>query len=140
MTAGADFVTISQSYFENFYPAYSRQSVLSTSADGQEAIFKPIPRRGGLGDDFLLGGIGVPGIRVIDLSELEIALKIDFTSPNSGTITDGIDTIVFQDIDEIILAPEMLSSKLPSPPVGQGRPVRVRLAEQALPELPYLPA
>ena len=133
-------MSFSQAYFENFYPAYSVPSNLGVDHSSEEATFKVRARRGGLGDDYLIGGIGTKGIRVLDLSEIDVFVTIDFTAPNAGTITDGIDTIVFQDIEEIILAAETPPANLPNPPVGQGPPVRVRLAEQALSELPYLPA
>ena len=103
-------------------------------------MFKPVPRHGGLGADVLIGGIGRQGVRVLDLSAIELTLSVEFSASNAGTITDGIDTIVFHDIEEIILPSRQSCATPPNPEDGQGQPARVRLAADALAVLHAVPA
>lgn len=88
-------------YFENFYPAYGGASEQQDVAEA--GVFRPSYVRGGLGADYLLGGAARTGVRRIDLSDLDVHVTLEFNGVGMGVISDGIDTIVFQGIEEIIL-------------------------------------
>lgn len=60
-----------------------------------------VPARG-FGRDVFVGGAGGQHYRVIDLSLLTHPVEIVWSGPDSGTITDGVDDLVFQGVEEII--------------------------------------
>ena len=68
------------------------------------------PRFLGLGYDRIIGGTTGPRYRVIDLSLLSEPVSISWTGPQSGSITDGADSLVFQGVEEIILPACMRSA------------------------------
>jgi hypothetical protein len=57
----------------------------------------------GLGEDRLIGGQNDREYRRIDLRALTHPVEVQWTSEDSGIITDGADSIVFQGIEEILL-------------------------------------
>lgn len=75
-------------------------------------VFRLHPKALGIGEDIIIGGCCGQKCSVIDLSLLDQPVEIDCTTIGDGlycgTISDGVDTIVFQGIKEIIL-PECMS-------------------------------
>ena len=71
------------------------------------------PRRLGLGQDSVIGGPSGQPIEKIDLSLLTHPVSIDWAGHDSGTITDGADTIVFHGVNEIVLPLCMLFDDVP---------------------------
>lgn len=65
-------------------------------------VFKVTPTKLGLGQDCILGAPGCPHYSVIDLSALTAPVTIEWSGRDSGFITDGADTIIFQRVDQII--------------------------------------
>ncbi len=73
-------------------------------------VFTLQPRQLGLGADLLIGGPSGLPYSVIDLSRLTTPVDIIWERPGCGAITDGADSIVFQDVEEIILPAWMAGS------------------------------
>jgi len=73
------------------------------AAPQDKSVFVLQPRLLGLGHDMIIGGVRGPHYEVIDLSLLDDPVVIHWSGPDSGSITDGADSIVFQGIDHIIL-------------------------------------
>ena len=71
------------------------------------------PRLLGIGRDRLIGGASGPAYRRIDLRLLSHPVAIDWSGPDSGSISDGADCIVFQGIEEILLPACMAPPALP---------------------------
>lgn len=67
------------------------------------AVFQVKPVKKGLGKDMIIGGEGRPSFSTIDLSLLDIPVEIDWSDNERGTITDGVDCIVFSGVQQIIL-------------------------------------
>ncbi len=57
----------------------------------------------GFGNDTVAGGSAGVDEDVIDLSGLSGPVTVDYTGSESGTITDGTDTITFDEVERIIL-------------------------------------
>ena len=120
-------------YFENFYPAYGDGSLQQDIAELD--VFRPSYVRGGLGADYLLGGAARANVRAVDLSELAVPVALEFTGVGAGSISDGIDTIVFQGIEEIILPHWIFAAMPPSLRACSDHGVRLSVAEHiAAPE------
>jgi hypothetical protein len=113
-------------YFENFYPTYGETPKSASCCE--TGIFCPVYARGGLGGDYLIGGTQNSGFRVIDLSDLDMHIMLDLTGWQAGIVTDGIDTIVFQGVEEIILPFWLHVAMLPSLQGCSDHGVRVRAA------------
>ena len=114
-------------YFENFYPAYGDGPIQQDIED--VGVFRPSYVRGGLGADYLLGGAARANVRVVDLSELAVPVALEFAGVGAGSISDGIDTIVFQGIEEIILPGWIFAAMPPSPRACSDHGVRLSVAE-----------
>lgn len=69
--------------------------------DAADFIVKP--KGLGLGEDCIIGGGSGPSYRRIDLRALSHPVDIQWVSNDSGIITDGADSIVFQGIEAILL-------------------------------------
>ena len=120
-------------YFENFYPAYGDGSIQQDIED--VGVFRPSYVRGGLGADYLLGGTARANVRVVDLSELAVPVALEFVGVGAGSISDGIDTIVFQGIEEIILPRWIFAAMPPSLRACLDHGMRLSVAEHiAAPE------
>ena len=59
--------------------------------------------RDGFGADTISGGSGGDDDDVLDLSALTSGVTVSYTGTESGTVTDGTDTLSFEDIERIIL-------------------------------------
>ena len=57
----------------------------------------------GFGNDTISGGSGGNDDDVLDLSALTFGVTVSYTGAETGTITDGTDTLSFEDIERIIL-------------------------------------
>ena len=57
----------------------------------------------GFGNDTIVGGEGGTDFDTIDLSALTGPVTVTYTGDGAGTITDGVDTISFSEIEKIIL-------------------------------------
>lgn len=57
----------------------------------------------GFGLDTISGGEGTVDLDTIDLTALKTSLKVNYTSDEAGTITDGTNTITFSEIEHLIL-------------------------------------
>ncbi len=57
----------------------------------------------GFGNDVITGGEGGVDFDTIDLSGLSGPATVTYTGDEAGTITDGIDTITFSEIEKVIL-------------------------------------
>ena len=120
-------------YFENFYPAYGDGSIQQDIED--VGVFRPSYVRGGLGADYLLGGTARANVRVVDLSELAVPVALKFAGVGAGSISDRIDTIVFQGIEEIILPRWIFAAMPPSLRACLDHGMRLSVAEHiAAPE------
>ena len=88
----------------NITPSYQPDGAISGPFIPDDAlVFVLQPRLLGLGCDRIIGGVSGPSYKVIDLSLLDDPVAIDWSGPDSGSITDGADSIVFQGVDQIIL-------------------------------------
>lgn len=77
--------------------------IVSNVGIRREDVLIVTPRFLGLGEDRIIGGPCGPAFRAIDLSQLTHPVDIHWATPDSGSITDGVDSIVFQGVEEIIL-------------------------------------
>ena len=84
--------------FASFEPATP-----APTDSNDDSVFVLEPRLLGIGCDRIIGGSAGARYRVIDLSNLQYPVEIIWERPGCGTITDGADSIVFQDIELIIL-------------------------------------
>ncbi|WP_322865745.1 hypothetical protein U5922_005795 [Aquicoccus sp. G2-2] len=71
------------------------------------AVCEICPRGPGLGEDRLIGGPGRAPYSIIDLSQLQIPVSIEWMGPAEGIICDDTDSIVFQGVAAIVLPPIM---------------------------------
>ncbi|MDQ2088824.1 hypothetical protein [Marimonas arenosa] len=83
--------------------SFINADVTVTAPQDVDRVFVVVPSRLGIGEDMIIGGPCGPVYRKIDLSRLSDPVDIVWTGENSGLITDGADSIVFQGVDEIIL-------------------------------------
>ena len=82
-----------------------------------------------------LGGTARAKVRVVDLSKLAVPVALEFAGVGAGSISDGIDTIVFQGIEEIILPRWIFAAMPPSLRACSDHGVRLSVAEHiAAPE------
>lgn len=122
-------MAVYRSYFENYYPNYQRGAASYERPSGA-GVFRPCLARGGLGADYLLGGTSGQAASVIDLSGLKLVVTLQCTGYRAGVISDGIDSIVFQGVEEIILPEGLIDATAPSLQACSDHGVRVRRAEQ----------
>lgn len=80
----------------------------------KQRVYRPTVLRGGLGCDALIGADRAIMASTIDLSEVSSPLMVEVLAYRAGSITDGIDTIVFTDVAKIILPDEMRAEIAPS--------------------------
>ena len=113
-------------YFENFYSTYG--DVPDAQEAGHAEVFRPAYVRGGLGADYLLGGAARGGVRIVDLSRLKEPVSLEFNGAGAGVISDGIDSIVFQGIEEIILPRHHFAAMRSSLRACSDHGVRLRVA------------
>ncbi|MEM9320621.1 MAG: nidogen-like domain-containing protein, partial [Pseudomonadota bacterium] len=57
----------------------------------------------GFGNDTIIGGEGGTDADILDLSALTTGVTVTYTGAEAGTITDGTDTLVFSEIERVIL-------------------------------------
>mgnify|MGYP000034546878 FL=1 len=132
-------MAIYRSYFENYDPNYQcRAAQREIQLDA--GVFRPQLRRGGLGGDYLLGGTSGQSASVIDLRGLELAVTLECTEQGAGVISDGIDSIVFQEVEEIILPEGLIDATAPSLQACSDHGVHVRLVEPACADSPRFAA
>jgi hypothetical protein len=113
-------------YFENFYSPYGE--LPDVQGAGEAGVFRPACLRGGIGADYLLGSGAHGAVRIVDLSRLREPVTFEFNRTRAGIITDGIDTIVFQGIEEIILPPSHFAAMRSSLRACSDHGVRLRAA------------
>ena len=68
-------------------------------------------------------------VLVVDLSKLAVPVALEFAGVGAGSISDGIDTIVFQGIEEIILPRWIFAAMPPSLRACSDHGVRLSVAE-----------
>jgi len=113
-------------YFESFYSTYD--ALPDGQGAGEAGVFRPAYVRGGIGSDYLLGGGAHGAVRIVDLSRLKEPVSLEFSGAGAGVISDGIDTIVFQGIEEIILPPSHFAAMRSSLRACSDHGVRLRVA------------
>lgn len=121
-------------YFENFNPTYGDRR--DAQAVARAGVFRPADVRGGIGADYLLGGASCGAVRIVDLSHLREPVSLELHGARAGVISDGIDTIVFQGIEEIILPRKQFAAMRASLRVCSDHGVRLSAAaDDAAPEV-----
>lgn len=113
-------------YFENHVSHYATGV---QDAQHQDTVYRPRPVRGGFGQDRLIGHGPRPSCEVIDLSAFGDGLTLTVLGRGCGEISDGIDAIVFRDVEKIILPDEMHDAIVPNLQAYRDQGLHVCLAE-----------